>query len=372
MVQGEETNDLISFNWEGEGEDFFGIKKETTEVKPVETSEEEEGKPKPKEKEEEEEEEEDDFFDNPTPASTEDDGEGDGQSANNSDDNYWNDIYKDFKETGLLKHVEVEEGEVLTEERLTELQEQDYEAEVSARLQTWATEDLDEDAKAFIKFKREGGNTSDFLETYSKVSEVPSGDITDESYQDEIIRYNLKLEGWDKDEIEDRIEYLTENKRKEKIAKKYDEKIKATQEAEKANLLRQAEENRRIQKENEENFKNSVKDILTSSKEIGGFAIKDNDKTELFNFLTKKTQKISDKKSITPFQKKLAEVFQDTEKTVLLAKLLQSDFDMKDLKRQVITKKTKEIKSNLEQRRNLRPYNSGSSLAGNSLAELFN
>lgn len=372
MAQEETTKDLISFNWEGEEEDFFGIQSEGSVQVTPKKEEEEKPTDTPEEVEEEEEEGEvDDFFDLPKEGDTPLSGsEKENKPATNSD-GYWNDIYNDFKSTGLLKHVEVEEGEVLTEDRLTELQEEDYEAEVSQRLVSWATEDLDEDAKAFIKFKRDGGSTADFLKTYGDASSIPKGKISDETYQDEIIRYNLKKEGWDKDEVEDRLQYLTENGRKEKVAKKYDEKTRANEEAEKASLTVRAEENRKAQRKNEELFKSSIQSVLETKKDIGGFKIKDTDKTDILNFLTKKSLKVDDTKSITPFQQKLAEVFKDSEKTVLLAKLLQNDFDMTELKKQISTSKTREIKSNLEQRRNLRPNNFGSSLKGTSLADIF-
>jgi len=88
-------------------------------------------------------------------------------------------------------------------------------------------------------------------------------------------------------------------------------------------------------------------------------------------FLTKKDEKTVDGKPITGFQKKLAGVFQDKEKMILLAKLVNSDFDMSGFKKATITKKTKQVKKNLEQRRSLRPSGSGGSHQGSSLAELF-
>ena len=45
---------------------------------------------------------------------------------------------------------------------------------------------------------------------------------------------------------------------------------------------------------------------------------------------------------------------------------------MSDFEKQVKTKTTRKVKSNLEQRKSLRPNNSGSSLEGSSLADLFN
>lgn len=282
----------------------------------------------------------------------------------------YKDLYKSFKEAGIFKHTEIEDDEEIDEDLFLEIQEQEMETEIVARIEAWATEELDDDAKSFIKFKAQGGSTAEFFRMYSSFSEIPEGDITNESHQDNVIRYQLTQEGWDKDEIEDRIEYLTDNGKKEKVAKKYDDKLKVEVEQKKELTTKSAEENKRVQKQQEEDFKKTVKSTLEDVEEVSGFKITAEDKTKLFSFLTKKDQKISDTKSITGFQKKLGEVFNTPDKMILLAKLIQSDFDMSTFEKKVATKKTREVKNNIEQRKGLRP-SSGSSLGTKALAELI-
>ena len=140
---------------------------------------------------------------------------------------------------------------------------------------------------------------------------------------------------------------------------------------EKEGLLQQAAESKRIAKENEIEYKQSIKDVLEDTKEVSGVKITTKDKTTLYNFLTKKAHKVSDKKSVTGFQKGLSEVFQDPTKMILLAKLISSDFDLSDFEKATKTKQTRKVKTNLEQRRNMRPSTTGRSGSGSSLAELF-
>lgn len=234
-----QNNELLTFDWESnETENFFDIKPEKSELQKVreEIKKEEptlqEDKVTHKKNKEEVQEEEDDFFE--TIGKTESEkSETTGEQGGGS---IYKDVYNDLKENGIFKHVELEEDEELDADRLFELQQEEYETEVTERLKAWASEELDDDAKAFIKFKREGGNTADFFNVYKLSSELPSGNIKDEDYQDEVIRYQLKEEGWDRDEIEDRLAYLTENGKKEKVAEKYDEKIKQ-EEAKENNLF---------------------------------------------------------------------------------------------------------------------------------------
>lgn len=368
-VEEKTTEGLLGFDWEGDDVSFFEeVTPKPDNSKEKETEEEDDKTPPEEPEKSDEEEKEVDFFDGET---EEEDEESDEEVKPKTGENYWGDVYKDFKSQGLLKHVEIEEGEELSAEKIFELQQQDYEAEVSARLTHWAKEELDADAQAFIKYKQNGGATEDFFKTYSSTTELPEGDIQETEFQDRVIRFQLREEGWDSEEIEDRVKYLTENGKKEQVAKRYNKKIQEKVEEKKQELLTQSEERKRAIEQQEREFRDEIKGVLEETEEVKGFKISPKDRTELYNFLTKKNHKISDTKSVTGFQKKLGETFKDPDKIILLAKLINNDFDMSQFEKQVITKKTKQVKSNLEQRKNLRP-NSGSSSQGTSLAELFN
>ena len=363
-------NSLMDFNWDESGADsFFGLNEFGEEPKPAE-----EKTPKPvvqttpppatetieSDKEEVEKQEELSFFEE----------EDKTKKESTTDNTFYEDVYKDLKEAGIFKHVELEDGEELDADRLFELQQEEIEAEVTSRLDAWASQELDEDAKAFIKFKIQGGDTSEFFKTYQNTSEITLGDIEDEDYQDNLIRYQLQKEGWDKDEIEDRLEFLTESNKKSKFAERYHDRLIKEQEKEKQALVKQAEEQKIRAKQQEEQFRASIKDTLDTNKEINGIKFTDKDKGNLINFLTKR-EKLEDGRVITGFQKKLSESFNDPKKIALLAKILNDDFDFSSFEKSAITKKTKEIKRNIEQRQSMRPTGSGSSSGANSLASLF-
>ena len=362
-------NGLMDFNWDESGADsFFGLNEFGEEPKPIEEKTPKsvvQTTPPPttetieSDKEEVEKQEESSFFE-----------EDETKKESTTDNAFYEDVYKDLKEAGIFKHVELEDGEELDADRLYELQQEEIEAEVTSRLDAWASQELDEDAKAFIKFKIQGGDTSEFFKTYQNTSEITLGDIEDEDYQDNLIRYQLQKEGWDKDEIEDRLEFLTESNKKSKFAERYHDRLIKEQEKEKQALVKQAEEQKIRAKQQEEQFRASIKDTLDTNKEINGIKFTDKDKGNLINFLTKK-EKLEDGRVITGFQKKLSESFNDPKKIALLAKILNDNFDFSSFEKSAITKKTKEIKRNIEQRQSMRPTGSGSSSGANSLASLF-
>ena len=372
-------NDLLNFNWdEGGADSFFGLNEfgdenktpaqqatpaQADELEETEDTDKPESEDKTKSKKKDEEEKVS-FFEE------EADEDKSKEKTSTADGSIYEDVYKDLKEAGIFKHVELEDGEELDADRLYELQQEEIEAEVTSRLDAWASQELDEDAKAFIKFKIQGGDTSEFFKTYQSTSEITLGDIEDEDYQDSLIRYQLQKEGWDRDEIEDRLEFLTESNKKSKFAEKYHDRLVQEQEKEKQALVKQAEEQKARARQQEEQFKTSIKETLDTNKEINGIKFSDKDKNGLINFLTKK-EKLEDGRVITGFQRKLSESFSDPKKIALLAKILNDDFDFSSFEKSAITKKTKEIKRNIEQRQSMRPSGSGSSSGANSLASLF-
>ena len=376
-------NGLLNFNWDDSGDDsFFNLnsageepvkQEEPTQV--IKTVGESEEKPKevkpPKEVKTVEPVIEDEFFDLVDDGDSDMGDEGKEGEKDPTQGSVYEDVYKDLKEAGIFKHVELEEGEELTVDRFYEIQQEEIEAEVTSRLDAWASQELDEDAKAFIKFKIAGGDTKEFFSTYGKNSKIGSGDITDEGYQDKLIRTQLESEGWDRDEIEDRIEYLTENGKKEKFAERYHAKIQKQEEADRILLEEQNQSRQAAARQQEQQFKTSISETLNAMDDYNGLKFTAEDKTSLVSYLTKKSHKIDDNRSITEFQAKLQEAFNEPKKVALLAKLLKSDFDFSTVAKTAVTKKTKEIKRNIEQRQNTRPNGSGSSIGGKDLASLF-
>ena len=348
------SGDLLNFNWDDSGDESFfdlnsagevPVKSEEpvqvikTEGNEVETTKEvkEPKKAKPVE------EVEDEFFDllDDGDPSIGDEPEDKGDAPQGS---VYEGMYKDLKESGIFKHTELEEGEELTADRFYEIHQEEVEAEVAEKLQTWAKNDLDEDAQAFIKFKIAGGDTKDFFSTYGKTSKIGTGDISDEKYQDSLIRHQLETEGWDRDEIEDRLEYLTDNGKKEKFAEKYHAKIQRQEEADKILLEEQNQARLQSARQQEQEFKTSIQETLSEMDDYNGLKFTAEDKTSLVNYLTKKNHKIDDTRSVTEFQVKLQEAFKEPKKVALLAKLLRSDFDFSTIAKTAVTKKTKEIK----------------------------
>lgn len=286
----------------------------------------------------------------------------------------YTDVYKDLKDYGIIKNVELEDVGNLTAADLEEIYQKDYELEVEKRIKEWSSTQ-DKDFQDFVRFKLNGGNTRDFLNHVSSTEDyLPEGNIEDENFQDDIIRYQLAYrEGWDAEEVEERLEQLTNNGKKAYTATKYYQRIEQEKELERERLLEEQERKKyqAIQQENE--FKNNVSQVLQASSDINGYKIANKEKQGIYDFITKRSIRVNDTQAVTGFQKKLAEALQDNKKVVLLAKMLMNDFNFKDFEKQVETKVTKQVKSNLENRTGLKSNSSsGSSTNRLNLSSIFN
>lgn len=364
--------DLMDFNWDDTIETPTTVESEETTVETEEsdTSDENDVEVEEESKKTKSVDPLDDFGSDEE--SSEDEEEDVEEEPNKETTSIYTDLFKDLKERGLIKNVDLEDEEDLDADKFFELKEQEIEAEVTNRLNSWANKDLDEDGQAFIKFKLSGGKTEDFFKVYSQSVDLSDGDIEDEDFQDKLIRKQLEDDGWDSEEIEDRLEVLTENGKKAKIAQKYYNRILHEQEEEKKALEESAKQQQQQALETQRKFNQELKETVNGLEEVKGFKLSQKDKGEIFDMMTKKNYKTPNGVMITGLQAKISEAFQDKEKAILLAKILKDDFDFSSFENKVKNKTVRKIKSNLESRKSYKPTGSGSSLEGRSLADLFN
>lgn len=291
-----------------------------------------------------EEESEEDFFNFSEEREEEPKGASTKESVTTAKSNIWKDYALDLKEKGILRNVSLDEQEDFDEDTIFQLQEEDYEIEVENRLASFA-EDMDEEGKAFIKFKLEGGKTRDFLKTLES-AKYPTGDLEDESYQDEVIRYQLEQEGWDEEEIEERLSALDAAGTKKNTAKKYEARIQALKDKEVASVNKSIEDKKKLTRERQQAFKESLESTLSEDVNFNGLKISKNDKT-LLKFMTAATYKVEGGGTITGWQKKMGETLKDPKKALVLGKLLMSDFDFSEIEKLGQAKQTEKLKSRI-------------------------
>lgn len=378
-AQEENTAALEDFKWDDPG-DFFGIegtaeeKNEVAEVlEIVKIEKDEEGETKTSGKNEVK------FFDEDEDEEENEEEEEESSIGNSFDktkktptkENVYQDLYAEMKEGGIFQ-ADLEEGVELDREKFIELQDSEIEARVDEALEGFMKE-LDEDGAAFLKFKKEGGSTADFLKIYGATSELPEGDLDDEAYQEKVSRYYYKnVEGLDPEDVDDRIEWLKTGGKLEKYATKIDGDLKERDRKAKEDLQAQAKADAKAAEAKRKEFINSVQETLDNTDEIDNFKFSPTEKKELHSFITKPSVKIGTNLYVTPFQQKLRTALADKEKMLILAKLLSNDFDVSDVVAAKTTAQTKKVKDDLQRKKTVAPKSSGKTeVRERGLADFF-
>jgi hypothetical protein len=424
----QETQDLSNFSWDNGNEGFFNIEPETdkqqqtsTTLKQVQSEDDDEdfedevpdtkttitndkGTPKgntkpktekkPESKEDDEEIEEDANFNSFGEEDEEDEDKvpfakeqkeaktkGTTSSAQEDegdpDKKFFTQLTKEMHERGTFEHIEVKDDEEIDQEIFFEKLEEEVNSRVSETFEAFF-EELDEDGKAFLKFKKDGGTTADFFRTYGN-NEIGVTDFDPEN-KDQVKAvlqfYFTHVDKLDAEELQDKLDWLEENGKSKTYAEKYFNKINEAKSKQRAALLASQQQQIADREENTKKFVASLTETLEKTDEVAKFKFSKEDKKNLPSLITKPTVKVGKNKYIPSFNAKLgnilrAETPENKQKLLLLAKLVESDFDVKDLITEAETKVARKTKSKLQETKgNMRPTSSGSNNK-KSLSDFF-
>lgn len=283
----------------------------------------------------------------------------------------------DLSEKGVFSNVKLVKGEKLTEEKFFDKLEEEVDSRVDETFNGFFDElKQDPDALAFIKFKRDGGNTREFFKAYtqSPVNHIPE-DIDLDEIKNQRLVAKIYLQTYDEledDELEQKMEWLEERGKLEDNAKKWHAKMLKADENAKKTVVANQEKAKAQMVQSQLEFKQALEKTLSEVEEVGNFKFTDKDKKILIPFITKADVKVGDNRFISKFQAKMGEIMKDKPKLLLLAKLLEQDFDTSDLITDLTTKVTKQAKSTLrEVGKTKKLSGSASSGRGRSLADFF-
>ena len=270
-----------------------------------------------------------------------------------------------LKEEGILT-IDFEENA-----DITDVIDNEIESRVEETMEGFF-EELDEDAVAFLKYKRNGGDTKKFFESLKSATNNPSGDIDDESYQESLVKYGLKQEGYDDEDIEDKVEWLKEGGKLQRHAKKYEKKFDEQKENHKKQILENQKEQDKLARQQREKLSDDLKQRLSDTENVGHFTFNKDDKRNLHSYMTKAKVKAGKNNYLTQMQHDLQNAFQDPEKILVIAKLLRNDFDISDVIRNTETKVTKKTKDKIERKPKIKSSKSSSRKGKKALYEYFN
>lgn len=254
-----------------------------------------------------------------------------------------------LKEKGIVDYT-LEEGTELTDELAEEILEDSREASIEAAVEE-TIKDLPDAVKALIKFVNKGGDYTEMLS--SMVKQSVSGinkdlDMDTESNQILVITQERKLLGYDQETIDEEITYLKESGKLKGLADKLLPKALERQETEIKNRVKTVEIQKAEAKEKQKAYKSEITAEVSEAEDIKGIVINKSDKETLPSYISDANVKLQDGRVVTKFQQELFSIFGDKQKTILLAKLIKSDFDFSSITNKEITKFSKNIKENIQ------------------------
>lgn len=297
-----------------------------------------------------------------------------------SDEEIFTELSKEFKDKKFFANVEVPEK--VTEEEFFELIEKEFEAREDESLEAFIEElEADEDAADFIRYKKKGGKTADFLNVYATGLDLSTFDDSDDKQVESIIRYySANVLGLDAEDTEDKIATLKEKGKDKTTAASWFAKLKEADAKLKQKLIKDQEEAYNKKKASAKAFKEDFEKTLKAVDEIGLFTISKEDKKKLASFLTDPTEKVGKDKYVPQFHLALNKVLnpkteQDKKNLILLTKLLFNNFEVKDdvikkAKTEVVTK-TKSRLAELKRGGKVAASSGGASATGSALADAF-
>jgi hypothetical protein len=253
-----------------------------------------------------------------------------------------------LKNKGLIE-VEIEDGKELSEQEAEDLIEDSWEQSLEDGIATTIKE-LPDSVKNLIKFVGKGGNPQLFYEkmaqsSFSAISK--DSDIDQESVQIAAVTQDLQDQGYDADYISTQIEFLKDSGKLALIGTKAYNKIVAGQEETSSAMAKAQSDAALARKTAIREYKTKITAYIDTLNEAGGFPVSKKDKMTLPEYISEPNVELKDGRHVSEMQAKLFEVMADQSKIVVLAKILQSDFDFSPIARAKATEANRNVREKL-------------------------
>lgn len=259
-------------------------------------------------------------------------------------------ILQSMKEKGLLTY-ELEEGEELTDELASELIEDKWDDSINSAVEETMKE-LPDSVKELVKYAINGGNPDELI---AKMVSKPTNsidektDISNVDNQKAVVRAARKEKGEDDETVEAYIQFLEESGKLDSIAKKeFDTVVESKKQFTKQQAILQAER-RTAQKIKQREFKKDLTTLISSGE--SGVKLSRQEQKEMPDYIAEPTVQLENGNKISQLQSDIFKALNDKNKTVLLAKVLKSDFDFTDFIADAKTQQARVVKGTIDNNR---------------------
>lgn len=338
--------------------------KETEESEPTDQVKEEETKVEPETQQEnrqeetgedKEESDKEDLFDPNANLATEED------LPKNNENSALRGVYDYLVTNQFIKSSEDFDVENASDQDISDFIEDSFDNEVTSSIKEMLN-DLPDFVKDLNKYVLNGGDFNTFIQHYQENNIDTTGlDINDKETQESIVRQYLQSQGFDNDYIGLQLEFLNDSGKLESTAKKQFDVVQKRIKEQREMAIKEQEAKIEQLKEREREYKQSLNTYVSQTDNIGDLVLTRDDKKHLSNYVSERNVKLTNGTYITEMQKELYyDIPQNQEAMLQLALLLRNrnkdgTFNFNNIKKQVETKITRNIKNNMRRNKSSRP-----------------
>jgi hypothetical protein len=216
---------------------------------------------------------------------------------------------------------------------------------VGAGVENWKSA-LGTDAQKFIEYLEQGGDPQMYIQKKASFSYLKTTDAQvqgDETIQKNILRDLLTREGYDLQEITDKVKDYEDSGLLEKESMRAFKKLKGIEAQEDNGLVEsQKQENVRRQ-EAYKGYLNTLQTMINGKSDIAGFPISENQKKSLYEYMTRPATEINGQ----PATKLQADINGDPDGQLKMAWLYMNKFDFTKFKKKAESSAASGLKERL-------------------------
>ena len=219
-----------------------------------------------------------------------------------------------------------------TEEGLTKAVEQEIESGITSYKESLGTE-----SQKFIEYLERGGDPANYLQKKASFSYLKTSEDqlkADENLQKNVIKDLLTRDGYDFEEIKEKLKDYEESGLLERESLRALKKVKAQDQAADSNLVENQRQEETRRQDAYKNYLKTLDDMIQKKTEIAGFQLPDKSKKPFYDYITRPVTEVNGQ----PATQMQADIASDTEGQLKMAFFYFNKFDFTKFKKQADSK----------------------------------
>lgn len=218
---------------------------------------------------------------------------------------------KELYDIDFFTKDEEDEKIPTTPDELLEKLDSEAENRADAKVDAFASRFGEDYKEVFKAIFVDGADPKEYFSKFQDVQSWEALDMKDESNQEKVVRTSLKNQGWDQEDIDDKVKSMKLNSELENDALRYHKALVRTEKENLTKIQKESQDKLRQKQTKEEHYKNSVNTILNTSlkaKELGGVPINKDQALQLRDDVTAPAYKLPSGELITKYDAAILEL----------------------------------------------------------------